>query len=129
MQFPNPPAYAKYLCTISNSCGASSLYVTFRNSNTSYPYNLIVSYSSMDEMAVVKLDEDSSQKSSPFLKQSKMLGKGTHEIQLWNVSSMLRRFKTDQWEYRISLSGFPPGIYFVRVIKDNKTYTKKLIKN
>jgi hypothetical protein len=53
---------------------------------------------------------------------------GPYEIQLWSSSAMLRRFMTDQPVYHIPVSGLPAGIYFVRVIKDGETYTKKLIK-
>lgn len=53
---------------------------------------------------------------------------GTYEIQLWSASAMLRRYTTDQPVYQIPVSGLPAGIYFVRVIKDGQTHTKKLIK-
>ncbi|MEA4916750.1 T9SS type A sorting domain-containing protein [Proteiniphilum sp.] len=53
---------------------------------------------------------------------------GMYEIQLWSSASLLKTDKTDQPKYQISVSGLPAGIYFIRVIKDGKTYTKKLIK-
>ena len=53
---------------------------------------------------------------------------GPYEIQLWSSSAMLRRYTTDQPVYQISVSGLPAGIYFVRIIKDGQTVTKKLIK-
>lgn len=53
---------------------------------------------------------------------------GPYEIELWSASAMLRRYTTDQPVYQIPVSGLPAGIYFVRVIKDGKTHTKKLIK-
>lgn len=31
--------------------------------------------------------------------------------------------------YQIPVSDLPKGIYFVRVIKDGKTYTEKFLKN
>ena len=51
------------------------------------------------------------------------------EIQLWSSTSLLRTYKTDQEIFQLSVSDLPKGIYFVRVIKDGKTYTEKLIKN
>jgi len=53
---------------------------------------------------------------------------GEYEIQLWSASAMLRRYTTEQPIYQISISGLPAGIYFVRVIKNGQTNTKKLIK-
>lgn len=53
---------------------------------------------------------------------------GSYEIQLWSASAMLRQYTTDQPVYQMSLNGLPAGIYFVRVIKDGQTNTKKLIK-
>lgn len=51
------------------------------------------------------------------------------EIQLWNSSSLVKTYKTDQESYQFSVSDLPKGIYFIHVIKDGKTYTEKLIKN
>ena len=51
------------------------------------------------------------------------------EIQLWSATSLIRTYKTDQETYQFSVSDLPKGIYFVRVIKDGKTYTEKLIRN
>ena len=52
-----------------------------------------------------------------------------YEIQLWSATSLLRKFTTDQDTYQLSVSDLPRGIYFVRVIRDGKTHTQKLIKN
>ena len=53
----------------------------------------------------------------------------TYEIQLWNGLTMLKSFKTNQLTFQIPIAGLPAGLYFVRVIKDEQTYTEKLIKN
>ncbi len=53
---------------------------------------------------------------------------GMYEIQLWNSASLLKTYKTDQPKYQVPVSGLPAGIYFIRVIKDGQTYTKKMIK-
>ena len=50
------------------------------------------------------------------------------EIQLWSAAALLRTYKTDQSAYQISVSDLPKGMYFVRVIKDGKTRTQKLLK-
>lgn len=53
---------------------------------------------------------------------------GAYEIQLCNMMSVIKRFVTSDPVYRLSVSELPAGIYFIRIIKDGETYTKKLIK-
>ncbi|HBX47211.1 T9SS type A sorting domain-containing protein [Limibacterium fermenti] len=47
---------------------------------------------------------------------------------LWNGSQLLRSYKTAESHLQIPLDGLPAGIYIVRVIKDGKAYSQKLIK-
>lgn len=54
---------------------------------------------------------------------------GIVEIQLWSATSLLRKFTTDRDAYQFSVADLSRGIYFVRVIRDGKTHTQKLIKN
>ena len=42
---------------------------------------------------------------------------------------LLKKFTTDRDTYQFSVADLPKGIYFVRVIKDGKAHTQKLIKN
>lgn len=53
---------------------------------------------------------------------------GVAEIELWSATAMIRRIKTDQRSCQFSVSGLPKGLYVVRVIKDGKIHTRKLIK-
>jgi hypothetical protein len=53
---------------------------------------------------------------------------GIIEIQLWSAGGLIRTYKTDQRTFQIPVSGFAKGMYFVRVIKDGKTYSQKLLK-
>ncbi len=53
---------------------------------------------------------------------------GVCEIQLWSATTMLRSYKTDRPVFEIPVSELPAGIYFVRVIKDGKAHTEKLLK-
>ena len=52
-----------------------------------------------------------------------------YEVQLWNSLSLLKREKTSQSEYCISLQGMKNGVYIVRIIIDGITYTEKIIRN
>lgn len=81
------------------------------------------------DMVTVQLQEEQPANTSLSTQQAaRLLNTGPYEIQLWSSSAMLRRYTTDQPGYQMSVSGLPAGIYFVRVIKDGQTYTKKLIK-
>ena len=48
-------------------------------------------------------------------------------IQLWDNNKLIKSFETNNDEYAISLSGLKAGVYFVRVIKDGRTYGKKFV--
>lgn len=52
-----------------------------------------------------------------------------YEIQLWNMTNLIRTFKSKESITRIQLNGLPNGIYFIHVIKDGKIYKQKLIIN
>ena len=51
-----------------------------------------------------------------------------YEIQLWSGSMLVKSYQTDLPVYQIPISNLPAGMYFVRVIKDGKVYTQKLMK-
>ena len=83
----------------------------------------------LNTATIVLNDEDNVD--DPFFHQNSKVNNnsGISEIQLWNAAALLRTYHTDQNTYQFSVSDLPKGIYFVRVIKDGKTYTQKLIKN
>lgn len=116
--------------TVTNSCGSTeSNYFVATGENE--PFSIYPNPAS--DMVTVQLP-DEPLKSAMSLNWetegviNKPANSGVYEIQLWSASSMVRRFTTDQPMYQISVSGLPAGIYFVRVIKDGETHTKKLIK-
>ena len=41
---------------------------------------------------------------------------------------LVKNYQTDLPVYQIPISNLPAGMYFVRVIKDGKVYTQKLMK-
>ena len=51
-----------------------------------------------------------------------------YEIQLWSGSTLINSYETALPVYQIPISNLPAGMYFVRVIKDGKVYTQKLMK-
>ena len=51
-----------------------------------------------------------------------------YEIQLWSGSMLVKSYQTDLPVYQIPISNLPAGMYFVRVIKNGKVYTQKLMK-
>lgn len=80
--------------------------------------------------ATIVLNDEDNMDDPFFLQNSKVNNNSRiYEIQLWSGTSLLRTYKTDQTMYQFSVSDLPKGVYFVRVIKDGKTYTQKLIKN
>ena len=53
---------------------------------------------------------------------------GVYEIELWSATTMLRSYKTARAVFELPVSDLAKGIYLVRVIKDGKTHTEKLLK-
>lgn len=130
IEFRHPPKYAKFLCTLSNSCGSSSLYVTFRSSIPSYPYSISVYPNPATSDVTIKLREEHEDTENISIQRiNETTTTNNVEIQLWSATSLLRTYKTDQDTYQLSVSDLPKGIYFVHVIIDGKTYREKLIKN
>ena len=81
-------------------------------------------------MVTIQLEEETSEKSTVSTERAiKTPTSGDTEIQLWSATGLIKTYKTEQKTYQIPVSDLPKGIYFVRVIKDGKTYTQKLLKN
>jgi len=81
--------------------------------------DFIIEYDPSSEVLTITQDESSSKSSS-----------SKYEIQIWNSIStqMVRSYTTDLATFQISLAGLPKGVYIVRVIKDGKTTSKKIVK-
>ena len=51
-----------------------------------------------------------------------------YEVQLWNNTSLLRTYKSSLDYFQFSVADLPRGTYFVRVVRDGRTCTRKLLK-
>lgn len=130
-----------FTVTSRNECGVSeamTIYLTIETCEDgpipidppSLPiFDFIISPNPATDMVSVELrEEQPSTDGVSTQRATTKVSSGSYEIELWNMGSMLKRFTTNQPVYQISVSELPAGIYFMRVIKDGKTYTKKLIK-
>lgn len=90
-------------------------------------YSYMVYPNPADDVVTVELQE-SSGTDATVKTLNTLPAQEEYEIQLWNSAQMLRSYKTSDATFQLSVSGLPAGIYFVRVIKDGKTHTQKLIK-
>ena len=92
-------------------------------------YSLVIDYNSESETVAVKVGNDEENASG---QQSNRLASSQSErefiVQLWSDSKLIRSFKTDQDEFTISMAGLKSGIYFVRIIKNGRTYADKFVK-
>ncbi|WP_158602666.1 T9SS type A sorting domain-containing protein [Proteiniphilum sp. X52] len=107
---------------LTNPCGENLFIHHVLGDQSGYYSSFSLSPNPATDVVTVRLEEESSRNSATLLS-------APYEIQLWNAASLLRTYKTDQSAYQISVSDLPKGMYFVRVIKDGKTQTKKLLKN
>ena len=128
--FPSTNGDYTITLTVSNSCGSTNFYY-FVATGENEPFKIYPNPTT----DVVNVQLPNGPEKSGTLSNGEIEGRtsrpgntGIYEIQLWSSSAMLRRYTTDQPVYQISVSGLPPGIYFVRIIKDGQTHTKKLIK-
>ena len=129
---PSNPTYVRIRAR--NSCGWGE-WSDIRSVNVSYnkPTSFSLSPNPAITSITIQLEElnevAANIQTFSGQKANKTTSSGISEIQLWSTTSLLRTHKTDQTTYQISVSDLPKGIYIVRVIKDGKTYTQKLIKN
>uniref|UniRef100_UPI00359FD05C S8 family serine peptidase n=1 Tax=Prevotella heparinolytica TaxID=28113 RepID=UPI00359FD05C len=145
-------------CQIINGQGTSSVQVKIDNNpyTEELPFNISVTYHNLcgqgilrqegyilplpkpasftlspnpaTDMVTVRLEEETAEAVSG-LGARKAVPPDVIEIQLWSAVALLRAYKTDQSAYQISVSDLPKGMYFVRVIKNGKIHTQKLLKN
>lgn len=109
-----------------NECGYSNwLEQEVESIDTSSP-NYLLDYSSSSQTLTLILQEPSSGANN---KNTTSKTTDNYEIQIWNSSSKVRSYTTNLTEFQMSLSGLPDGIYIIRVIKNDKTYSRKFVKN
>ena len=127
--FYNPGNY-QLVCRAISSCGTGEYYVMGLGVyNPANPYSeFSLSPNPATDVITIQLEEETPDNGT-VTTQRKALSSSVTEIQLWSATSLIRTYKTDQSTYQISVSDLAAGMYFVRVIKDGKIYTKKLIKN
>lgn len=105
-----------------NSCGYGS-----------YTYHTI---SVADSLLSISFDPSTSiisvemRSSLETIQQDKRKSKSgeTYEIQLWSATAFIRRYTTSQRSYQLSIADLPKGIYIIRIIKNGKIKTKKIIR-
>lgn len=132
MQFEGYLSQGKYIVVeLINPCDEATQIVHRFNNNMSGYSSFTLSPNPATDIVTVQLNEDSSE-SGTFSTQNvnKAASSGVIEIQLWSATSLLKTYKTDQSStFQIPVSNLVRGMYFVRVIKDGKTYMQKLLKN
>ena len=112
-----------------NPCGGySDIVYRFANDGGYYADTPILSVSPnpASDYVLVELKE----KQSFGTRVQSIKGKTTnkYEIQLWSGSTLINRYETALPVYQIPISNLPAGMYFVRVIKNGKVDTQKLMK-
>lgn len=128
--FPSTNGDYTITLTVTNSCGSTKGY-HYVATGEYEPFRIYPNPAT--DVVTVQLSDETERPGMLLNKETgetiiKSGNSGVYEIQLWSMSTMLKRFTTDQPVYQIPVSGLPAGIYFVRVIKDGHTHTKKLIK-
>lgn len=79
-------------------------------------------------IVTIELQESARGETTKTQRNSGIFKSKEYEVQLWSTSQLLRTYRTSDEKFQLSVNGLPAGIYFVRVIKDGKAYTEKLIK-
>ena len=127
---PSVADSASIIVDLTTPCGESvTLYRVFRWGNfRGNPPSFTLSPNPATDMVTVRLEEETAEAVSEFGTR-KITSPKVYEIQLWSAAALIRTYKTDQSVYQISVSDLPKGMYFVRVTKEGKTQTKKLLKN
>ena len=126
---PSVADSASIIVDLTTPCGESvTLYRVFRWGNfRGNPPSFTLSPNPATDMVTVRLEEETAEAVSG-IGMRKTATPGPYEIQLWSAAALIRSYKTDLPAYTIPVSDLPEGIYFVRVIRDGKTHTRKLLK-
>ena len=76
------------------------------------------------------VEPDSQGTPSAITASSQSISRGTYEVEIWNAQNPLaaKRYKSDLTTSQFSLAGLPRGIYIVRVVKGEKSCSRKFVK-
>ena len=112
-----------------NPCGGySDIVYRFENNggyNLSAPIFTISSNPTWDYIMVEFKENQSGWTNHQNMKTSTAR---KYEIQLWSENTLVNSYSTELPVYQIPTSNLPAGLYIVRVIKDGKAYTQKIMK-
>ena len=112
-----------------NPCGGySDIVYRFGNNGGYYAATPVFSVSPNPASDYVLLELKEKQSFGTHVQSIKGKAISKYEIQLWSGSMLVKSYQTDLPVYQIPISNLPAGMYFVRVIKDGKVYTQKLMK-
>lgn len=75
----------------------------------------------------LQLDKAPDNAKQPLRAMNNFADSGAYKIQLWNATGLLKTLKTNEPTMQIPLNGLLKGFYYVRVIKDGKTYRRQLV--
>ena len=88
----------------------------------------LLGYNPSAEMLTLTMNEPVPLLASPNAASIQSSQRGTYEIQLWNSTSILKRYTCSDTSFQISIAGMPSGIYVVKVIRNGQTYSHKFVK-
>lgn len=112
-----------------NPCGGySDIVYRFGNNGGYYAATPVFSVSPNPASDYVLLELKEKQSFGTHVQSIKGKAISKYEIQLWSGSMLVKSYQTDLPVYQIPISNLPAGMYFVRVIKNGKVYTQKLMK-
>jgi peptidase families S8 and S53 subfamily len=112
-----------------NPCGGySDIVYRFDNDGGYYAATPVFSVSPNPASDYVLLELKEKQSFGTHVQSIKGKAISKYEIQLWSGSMLVKSYQTDLPVYQIPISNLPAGMYFVRVIKNGKVYTQKLMK-
>jgi Subtilisin-like serine proteases len=112
-----------------NPCGGySDIVYRFTNERGYHADTPVFSISPNPATDYVLLELKEKQSFGTHVQSIKGKAISKYEIQLWSGSMLVKSYQTDLPVYQIPISNLPAGMYFVRVIKNGKVYTQKLMK-
>ena len=88
---------------------------------------LNINYEASSEMLTVSIVGSSSQEITNVENMQSTKNEKT-EIQIWNSTQRVKKLFSNDSTVQISMTGLPSGIYVVRVIRNNKSYSRKFVK-